>query len=83
MPFHLYAMMLDRDLMGQGKSRIYGTQATCRKFKKIKDECIVWPIKNPGKVNERRKEAGFPTTVEENATRLGVVYRVIKLEDAE
>jgi hypothetical protein len=80
-PFHLYAMMLDRDLMNQGKEQVYGTQATCQKFKNIKDECIIWPIKDPDKVNERRKKAGFPNTVEENATRLGIVYRVINLED--
>lgn len=81
LPFHLYAMMLDRDLMNEGKEQIYGTQISCQKFKKIKDQCIVWPIKDPANVNERRKKAGFPTTVEQNATRLDVTYRVIKIED--
>jgi hypothetical protein len=81
LPFHLYAMMLDRDLMDEGKEQIYGTQISCQKFKNIKDQCIVWPIKDPANVNERRKKAGFPTTVEQNATRLDVTYRVIKIED--
>lgn len=81
LPFHLYAMMLDRDLMDEGKEQIYGTQVTCRQFKKLKDQCIVWPIKDPDKVNERRKKAGFKQTVEQNATRLGVTYRVIKIDE--
>jgi hypothetical protein len=73
-PFHLYVMMLDRDLMNQGKEQVYGTQVVCHQFKNIKDACIVWPIKYPDKINQRRKKAGFPSTVEENATRLGVIY---------
>jgi hypothetical protein len=83
LPFKLYAMMLDRDLMNLGKEQVYGTQVRCQKFKKIKDECIVWPVKDPEKVNERRKAVGFPNTVEENATQLGVTYRVIKMEDVQ
>ncbi|MDB5025898.1 MAG: DoxX family protein [Mucilaginibacter sp.] len=81
LPYRLYAMMLDRDLMNQGKEQVYGTQVICRKFKNITDECIVWPIKDPEKVNERRKTADFTSTVEQNAIRLGVAYRVIKLSD--
>lgn len=81
LPFKLYAMMLDRQLMNQGKEQVYGTQVTCRKFKNIKDECFVWPIKDPANVNKRRKAAGLPLTVEQNATRLGVAYRVISIND--
>ena len=83
LPFRLYAMMLDRQLMNEGKEQIYGTQVRCQQFKKIKDNCIVWPIKDPANVNKRRKEAGFPSTVEQNATRLGVTYRVIKMDDVQ
>jgi hypothetical protein len=83
LPFYLYAKMLDRDLMDLGKQQVYGTQITCRKFKSISDECIVWPIKDPANVNERRKQAGFPNTVEQNASGLGVVYRVIKLDEVQ
>jgi hypothetical protein len=83
LPFKLYAMMLDRQLMNQGKEQIYGTQVACHKFKNIKDECIVWPIKDPANVNQRRKAAGLPLTVEQNATRLGVIYRVITIDQVQ
>ena len=83
LPFRLYAMMLDRQLMNQNKEQIYGTQVTCRKFKNIKDECIVWPIKDPANVNERRKKAGFTQTVEQNSQRLDVVYKVYRIEDVQ
>jgi hypothetical protein len=83
LPFRLYAMMLDRRLMNQGKEQIYGTQVSCRKFKNIKNECIVWPIKDPATVNERRKKAGFTQTVEQNAQRLDVVYKVFTIEQVQ
>jgi hypothetical protein len=83
LPFRLYAMMLDRQLMNQGKEQVYGTQVSCRKFKNIKDECIVWPIKDPANVNKRRKKAGFPQTVEQNAQRLDVVYKVYRIEEVQ
>jgi hypothetical protein len=83
LPFRLYAMMLDRQLMNQNKEQIYGTQVSCRKFKNIKDECIVWPIKDPANVNERRKKAGFDQTVEQNAQRLDVVYKVITIDQVQ
>ena len=79
--FHLYAMMLDRDLMDLGQEQVYGTQVTCRVIKSGKNECFVWPIKDAAKVNQRRKKAGFPNTVEKNAQRLGITYRVMKLDD--
>lgn len=64
------AMMADRLLMYEGKKQIYGTQAsgdtTGRGF--------VWPVNNPERVNQLRREAGFELTVEENAERLGVRY---------
>ena len=49
LPFHLYAMMLDRDLMNQGKEQIYGTQVSCRRFKKIKDEWYCMAHQGPGR----------------------------------
>lgn len=82
LPFYLYAMMLDRDLMYNGKEQVYGSQATCRPLKNGKNiGCFVWPIKDAETVNERRKKAGFKQTVEENATRLGIVYSIIKLDE--
>ncbi|MFD1258701.1 DUF6624 domain-containing protein [Mucilaginibacter terrae] len=81
LPYQLYAMMLDRDLMDKGKEQIYGTQGTCRQLKNGVQECFIWPIQEPKKVNARRKNAGFEMTVEDNAKRLGIEYRVVKLKE--
>jgi hypothetical protein len=32
---------------------------------------FIWPIADPARVNKRRKDAGFPQTVEDNAKRMG------------
>jgi len=81
LPFRLYAMMLDRDQMYQGQEQVYGSQVSCRDLKNGKHECFVWPIKDAATVNERRKKAGFDQTVEQNAQRLGVTYRVVKMNE--
>ena len=84
-PFYLYAQMLDRQLMREGKEQLYGTQAmgynvlnptTGRREAQLP---FVWPIRDAAEVNERRKKAGFPTTVEQNAANLGIPYRVLTL----
>lgn len=84
--FSLYAMMLDRSLMYHDKEQIYGTQSMgfeTLNEKTGKNEFVrfVWPVENPSEVNQRRKEAGFRDTVEENAKRLGIEYKVLTLED--
>lgn len=56
------AMMEDRYLMMEGKPQIYGTQGMSYDDAR---GSFIWPIENPEKVNERRKEAGFDETVEE------------------
>jgi hypothetical protein len=76
-PFYRYAMMLDRSLMTEGKEQLYGTQVLGYNGQPP----FVWPIQNPAQVNQRRKQAGFTTTVEKNAALLNVTYRVITLED--
>jgi hypothetical protein len=82
LPYRLYAMMLDRQLMNKGEEQIYGTQAHCGKLKNGKDiGCFIWPIKDAAGVNTRRKKAGFDLTVEQNAKRLDVDYKVIKIEE--
>jgi hypothetical protein len=82
LPFQLYGKMLDRELMNEGKEQIYGTQGVCRPLKNGKNiGCYIWPIKDAAKVNERRKKAGFEQTVEQNATKIGIVYKVIKLDE--
>lgn len=74
LPFSFVATMQDRLLMQQGKQQIYGTQVNC-------DEsgCYVWPIVKSSQVDQRRRRAGFTTTVAENARRLGVNYKVRRL----
>jgi hypothetical protein len=81
LPFSKYAMMYDRFLLNQNKEQVYGSQCTCRLLKTGKNECFVWPIQDAAHVNERRKKAGFTTTVEQNAVNLGVAYRVVKLDE--
>lgn len=76
LPFHLYAMMLDRQLMYQGQPQVYGTQGSSYKGQ----PAFIWPINDPAHVNERRKKAGFDQTVEENAKRLHIDYRPLTIE---
>lgn len=84
LPFPLVAMMQDRLLAQQGKPQIYGTQAMCYPLKDSSSnaqQCFIWPIDNPNRVNERRKQAGFSSTVEENAERLDVRYKVLTMKE--
>ena len=89
MPYYLYAQMLDRQLMREGKEQLYGTQAMGYNVlnpatgQREAQPPFVWPIKDAAGVNERRKKAGFPTTVEQNAANLGIPYRVLTLSDVE
>lgn len=77
LPFSRYATMLDRQLVYEGKEQLYGTQA--RNYNS--QPPFIWPIQNAAQVNQRRKQAGFKTTIEENAAALGVSYKVLTLED--
>lgn len=87
LPFRLYAQMLDRQLMRDGKEQLYGTQAmgynpvNAATGVRESQPPFVWPIKDEPKVNERRKQAGFSTTVEQNAAILGIKYRVVTLQE--
>lgn len=84
--FTKVAMMQDRLLCSQGKEQIYGTQAAGRKIinkETGKEEYFkyILPIKNPEMVNELRKKVGFTTTVEENAKRMEIEYKVYTLDE--
>jgi hypothetical protein len=87
LPFRLYAQMLDRQLMRDGKPQLYGTQgmgysSTNRATgRREAQPPFIWPIKDPAQVNERRRQAGFTTTVEQSATALGIPYRVVTLKE--
>ncbi|WP_433833485.1 DUF6624 domain-containing protein [Flavobacterium anhuiense] len=85
-PFTYFAKMQDRFLTQQGKEQIYGTQGqmkqiTNKQTGKKEFFSYVSPIENPAKVNERRKKAGFTTTVEENAKDMGMEYKVYTLDE--
>ncbi len=64
-PMNLVAMMEDRYLMHEGKPQVYGTQGRMED-----NEKYIWPIDKPESVNERRKQAGFDTTIEEYSKQL-------------
>ncbi|WP_426477077.1 DUF6624 domain-containing protein [Chryseobacterium sp. CBSDS_008] len=73
-PFTWVAMMEDRSLMDEDKEQIYGTQGKGEMTKDKDGKQIfvnfVWPVKDLKNVNKRRKEAGFDSTLEENAKRM-------------
>lgn len=80
LPFTLVAKMQDRLLVQEGKEQIYGTQGRCEfpqgsSTTNQKPDCYIWPIADAAHVNERRKQAGFSTTVEENAKSMGMDYQ--------
>jgi len=87
LPYFLYAQMLDRQLMRDGKEQLYGTQGfgyspvNPGTGRREPQPPFIWPIKDPAHVNERRRKVGFDTTVEESARRLGIPYRVVTLEE--
>jgi hypothetical protein len=77
LPFRLYAMMLDRHLMGLGKPQVYGTQGRSYPGQAY----FIWPIEDPAHVNERRKKVGFELSVEDNAQRMHIPYQVRTMEE--
>ena len=81
--FTLVAMMEDRYLMNNGKEQIYGTQGMRRPLKNGGIDSFIWPIKDPAHVNARRRKAGFQLTVEQNADRLGIKYKVVTLAEVQ
>ena len=86
LPFTMYAIMQDKVLMQKGKEQLYGTQVygfsiIDPETGDIEAKIVVWPIKDPETVNERRKAAGFDLRVEENAQRLGVEYVPLTFDD--
>ncbi|MCC8426440.1 DUF6624 domain-containing protein [Mucilaginibacter sp. UR6-11] len=89
LPFKYVAMMLDRKLSNENKEQIYGTQMYFQNVinpktgKKDLQFGYVRPIKDAANVNKRRKEAGFDTTVEENARRFDIVYKPYTFEQIE
>ena len=88
LPFSLYAMMLDRQLMNEHQEQVYGTQGVGFDYLdpvtgQKKYHKIIWPIKDAATVNERRRQAGFEKTVEDNARRLGITYHAYTLKQVQ
>ena len=87
--FYLYAQMLDRQLMRDGKAQLYGTQAMGYNMvnpqtgQREAQPPFMWPIRDAAQVNKRRKKAGFEDTVEQEAADMGIPYRVLTLKDVE
>lgn len=70
-----YAMMTDRCLMQKRKKQIYGTQGFANKRieKKYGGHGIIWPVKDFKHVNERRKNVGITTSIEEYAKSIDCI----------
>ncbi|MGX5817930.1 hypothetical protein ACWKWU_07025 [Chitinophaga lutea] len=80
LPFYCYAYSLDKTLMLQGKEQIYGSQVMRGRLKKTGETLtFIWPVQEPERVNERRKQAGINNTVEDFASSNGFTYRVVRL----
>jgi hypothetical protein len=87
-PYRLYAQMLDRKLVGEGKKQLYGTQGGSytilnKASGQRETTFYIWPIQNPIRVNKRRKRAGFPNTMEESAANMHIPYKPVTLEYVE
>ncbi|EAR14771.1 BT_3928 family protein [Robiginitalea biformata] len=86
LPFRLYAMMLDRQLMRQGEPQIYGTQGTSFYMGSPPEKVdMIWPVAQPGKVDSLRKAAGFDQPLEDYGRELfgeDFVYRNYTIEQA-
>ncbi|MBC2839798.1 BT_3928 family protein [Robiginitalea sp. SC105] len=85
LPFRLYAMMLDRQLMGQGEPQIYGTQGISFFTGTPREVDMIWPVSEPETVGERRREAGFDQPLEAYGKELfgpDFEYRAYSIEEA-
>ncbi|MDG1572239.1 DoxX family protein [Robiginitalea sp. M366] len=84
LPYRLYAMMLDRSLMQQGKPQLYGTQGQSFFMGSPEEVHLIWPIENPEAVDARRKAAGFADNLETYGKDLfgpDFEYRTYTLEE--
>ena len=79
-PLTLVAMMEDRMLMEKGKEQLYGTQIYGEHSTNEEYFDYVWPIKNPKKVNKRRRKIGFTQSVEEYAKYFDIEYKILTLK---
>ena len=74
------AMLEDRMLSEQDLPQKYGTQIHCdfttnNDTNEEEENCFIYTIENPQLVNDRRREVGFTTTIEEYAEQNGIEYK--------
>lgn len=86
-PFYRYAQMLDRKLMDDGQEQLYGTQwggytVLDHATGKQQTIALIWPIKDPKHVDQRRAQAGFATSLAQSASKIGIPYIPVSLEYA-
>jgi hypothetical protein len=60
-----YATLYDRVAMRDGEYQRYGSQMIC-----MDNEWVLYPLEDPDGADERRRQAGFDLTLEENIARL-------------
>jgi hypothetical protein len=87
LPFWMYAQMLDRKLMDEGKPQLYGTQGASYNVRNKttgQSETIsfIWPVQDPAHVNKRRRQAGFRNTLADSSADMGMPYKPITLDYA-
>jgi len=87
LPFYRYAQMLDRKLMDDGQEQVYGTQwagytVLDHETGQRHTIALIWPIKDASKVDKRRREAGFATSLAQSAEKIGIPYIPVTLEYA-
>jgi len=87
LPFYRYAQMLDRKLMDDGQEQVYGTQwagytVLDHATGKRQTIALIWPIQDAKRVDKRRREAGFATSLAESAAKIGIPYIPVTLEYA-
>lgn len=84
-PYH-YAMMSDRIRKRKGKKQLYGTQLvpkegriymSSNKKHTIKDDWIIYDIKNEKKVNQRRAALGLKPLEVDMLEKWGLIYEPI------
>jgi hypothetical protein len=71
-PASAYAYLTDRWLMHRHKKQLYGSQfvRNAKSKKLYGDKFILFPVKDFEHINERRKEIGMSTTIEEHVESL-------------
>lgn len=78
------AMVEDLHLIKKGKEQTFGTYIKTIDKKDGTSIGLIWPVKDPESVNQRRKEVGLNETIEEYSQRiLGAPYKLYTMQEVE